>query len=709
MEIAVRKSFERLVRALPFSLQRQVLALMGNRGFALRLFNEALARLDVQALALPRPEPLPAVAKAVIAAVRVIAPHDLKLALRGEARARRIIVAGEACSDFELLGSLAALASAMADGDPRYKTTAPKIAVSLAIRVERERLRLATMERQRQLVASNLLSLLELIHQSDVEAARDILRKVQPGLEAEEEAAGALAARIMAAVPARVAETFTDAPTLSNRAFFIATVAATVSRDHAAIEQFARNLKASGAPAFDPIRAGYVQALEGLLRTCGNPTGVDHPAPLRTIENSLRMQTDAERLLAPWRRSLGYELVTEREARTRARGAGHVDTAAAGARILFVANGNWFFLHEVITSLEKVDGIQCRTFDFGIAQQAYELAPREAALPPLDADTAKPIHGEAFDVSLFKHLIEWADVIFVEWCEWAAVWLSNYVPRSKRLVVRLHSYEAFAPTPHFINWANVDALIFVADHIMRFFNLQLGERLHGTSQLVVDNIRDLVAFECVGSADRDHVLGMLGYNNANKHPRMALAILRQLRAEDARWKLRLLGPPWPDDAQLPAHEREYKDGFFADLDAFGLGDAVEFGGEIAAGDVNRAMQGIGVILSCSDREGTHEAVVEGIVSGCVPLIRNWPTSAAYDGARNAYAPFRDWVFDSVEQAVAMLRAHGAPDGATRRALAEAGMRIFDKRATLPKLLNIIAPSHPQMGQVPVAALREGRS
>ncbi len=692
MENAVRKLFARLVRALPFSLQRHVLGVLGNPGLGLRLMNEELARLAERALAVQRPEPLPTVAKAVVTALRVIAPLNLATALRGETQVRALLAADPSLSDFEFLGRMARIADAMANADPGGRTTAPKIAVSLALRTERERVRLADMERQRQLVASNLLSLVELIHQDDVRAARDLLRKVAPGLADAQMGAGALAASILKALPDNLAQDPAASPLLSHRAFFIATVAVTTSHDFASTEKFAQHLLASGPSAFDPIRTSYVMVLEELLRTCGNPAGVDHPSPLRIAENSTRMQTDAERLLAPWRQSLGYRLVIDRETQTRAKAATAPRHLSAGKRVLVITNGNWFFLHEVIDALENMHGVQCRTFDFALAQESYELSPREAALPRSAETSAARTHGDSFDASLFKQLLAWADVIFVEWCEWAAVWLSDYLPSSKRLVVRLHSYEAFAPTPHFVNWANVDALVFVADHIMKFFNVQFSERLTHTTQTVIDNIRDLGAFQCDGEAHRDCVLGMLGYNNANKNPRMALEILRALRADDPRWKLRLLGPAWPEDAELGAHELEYKTAFFADLAAFDLTDAVQFVGEVPSHAVNRAMLDCGLILSCSEREGTHEAVVEGIASGCVPLIRNWPTSAAYDGARTVYAPFREFVFDSVEQAVATARAHGAPDAAARRAIAARGVAAFDQGATLPGLLDVLFPA-----------------
>ena len=670
----MREIVLRLIGTLPFSIQRRLLTVVRHNQLGLRLLSDELARLGRLALALERPDPIPALAKAGIAAIRVIAPHSFSIALAGQARARRLIVSGGAWSDLEFISRVSDIARDMADADTGYQTTAPKIAVQLAVRVERERLVLTTGSRQRLLIVANLLGILEHIHRSDVKAARAILNDAIPAVVAEHETTGALAVRILKTLNANLSEEGTVSPELSVRVFPI-------------IEK----LVAGGAAAFDPIKTHYVAELLELLRACCNFTGIDHPSPLQTPENCMRMQTDADLILAPWRQSLAYKLVIQREERTWADAATNLGNAGSGSNILFVSNNNWFFLSEVIQGLEASSAVRCRTFDFGIAQASYGLSPHEAALPQLDGQSSNKIHGDTFDMGLFKGLIDWADVVFVEWCEWAAVWLSSYLPTTKRLIIRLHSYEAYSSIPHFINWANVDTIVFVAEHIRKFLNVQLGERLKQTAQVVIDNIRDLSAFRSDGSADRGAMLGMLGYNNVNKNPRMALEILRSLRALDGRWQLRLVGPAWAEDNQLSNHEREYKSAFFSDIDAFGLADAVVFAGEVSTDEVNRVMLGIGVILSCSDREGTHEAVVEGIASGCVPLIRNWPTSAAYDGARTSFANFREFVFDNVEEAVTIARSHGAPDSLTRRALAQRGLETFDKRATITALLNLLSP------------------
>ena len=435
-------------------------------------------------------------------------------------------------------------------------------------------------------------------------------------------------------------------------------------------------------------RLSYVHLLERLLLQSGNPTGDDHDFPLGLPANCAQMQRSADSLLAPWRESLGYRLLLAREAAPTHAAIHSRSPVNACRKILFICEENWFFLGNIISALEKTEHAQCRTFDFSMARSLYQLEPREAGLPPLTPGVTASARGEAYDSGVLKQLIDWADVVFVEWCRWPAVWASTNVSKSKQLILRLHSFEAFSPMPHFMNWGNVDRIVFVADHIRQFFNAQLNDRVPPEKQIVIDNLRDLSHFTADGPNTRDYTLGMVGYNDANKNPRLALQLLKALRAGNSRWTLQLVGALWPEDDQLSSAEKAYKAAFFAEIATCGLKDAVLFKGSVPWLEINRTMCEFGIILSCSDREGTHEAIVEGIASGCIPLIRNWPTSASNDGARNAFSGFEDFVFDSIDDAIKLAEAYATPAPQFRRAIAKRGRSQFDQQAVIGKILSL---------------------
>jgi glycosyltransferase involved in cell wall biosynthesis len=91
---------------------------------------------------------------------------------------------------------------------------------------------------------------------------------------------------------------------------------------------------------------------------------------------------------------------------------------------------------------------------------------------------------------------------------------------------------------------------------------------------------------------------------------------------------------------------------------------------------------IGVLLSTSDSEGSHQAVAEGMASGAVPIIRNWP------GADRLYP--RRFVAASVSQAVERIR--WATEGGRYRRLSGFAEKWaharFDTRVVAPRITEL---------------------
>ena len=93
------------------------------------------------------------------------------------------------------------------------------------------------------------------------------------------------------------------------------------------------------------------------------------------------------------------------------------------------------------------------------------------------------------DGNQIAEAIKWADIVWLEWANDLAIFATNNVPeiQNKKVVCRLHSYEIFTQFPEKINWANIDKLIFVGDHIKRILhelhpnlNIELKKLLYQT-------------------------------------------------------------------------------------------------------------------------------------------------------------------------------------------------------------------------------------
>ena len=138
-----------------------------------------------------------------------------------------------------------------------------------------------------------------------------------------------------------------------------------------------------------------------------------------------------------------------------------------------------------------------------------------------------------------------------------------------------------------------------------------------------DRVRDMSSRICSTSrpstaqSRRILDLSMAGYNTVNKNP-MSPRIFDALLDLDTRWRLRLVGHPWsPVEPDAPTHVPAV---------AYGL----EFEQRLAqhraretvmvdpwTADLPAWFQDVGIILSCSDREGSHESVRERIEWGGV--------------------------------------------------------------------------------------------
>ena len=66
-----------------------------------------------------------------------------------------------------------------------------------------------------------------------------------------------------------------------------------------------------------------------------------------------------------------------------------------------------------------------------------------------------------------EELIAWADLVMIEWCNELAIELTqkSKMLEEKRVIIRLHSYEALSGYVQHVRWSVVDALVFVAEHI----------------------------------------------------------------------------------------------------------------------------------------------------------------------------------------------------------------------------------------------------
>jgi glycosyltransferase involved in cell wall biosynthesis len=255
-------------------------------------------------------------------------------------------------------------------------------------------------------------------------------------------------------------------------------------------------------------------------------------------------------------------------------------------------------------------------------------------------------YGDRLDRA-FRPYLDWADTVWVDWCTEAAGLLAAVDPGTTRVVLRLHSVEAFTDWPHLIDPSRVDDLVFVSAHL-RDYTLAAAPHLAATRTTVLTNAMRLNGYRRRKPDAARFTVGLVGFSSVAKDPRWALRVLRLLRAADERYRLVLIGGDL--DGRRSAAGRGYQRALAAELHEWEPSGAVRRRG--ATDDVAGALAEVGVILSSSVRESFHCGLVEGAASGAVPVVRDWPY---FDRGAAALFP-ADWVVTTPDEAVARIRA-----------------------------------------------------
>lgn len=252
--------------------------------------------------------------------------------------------------------------------------------------------------------------------------------------------------------------------------------------------------------------------------------------------------------------------------------------------------------------------------------------------------------------------LDWADVIFCEWAVDNAVWFSQNKRSDQVLIVRLHLQEVQARGRidfiYATDWSKVDRLILITHHLYDWMRREFPV-LISRSALVYNPIPAASAFCLPKRPDARHVLGLVGVVPARKRLDLAVSVLRNLRAIDRRFTLRVKGA-LPQDYKWMSERKEemtWYNEVFEDLASLREEGAIVF--DPHGPDMATWYQSVGHILSVSDFEGSHQAVAEGMAAGCVPAIRDW------EGAARMYPAH--YVASTVPELAEMIQRNASPE------------------------------------------------
>lgn len=222
------------------------------------------------------------------------------------------------------------------------------------------------------------------------------------------------------------------------------------------------------------------------------------------------------------------------------------------------------------------------------------------------------------DTSKSFKLLAWADIIFCEWCLGNAVWYSNNVMKNQKLYIRLHRQETTTSFPEKVNWKSVENLIFIAPKVKEIVEIKIPECKDNST--IIYNYVDYNKFNRPKIDDNIYNIGLLGMLPAIKRADISLDIINKLVGKDKRYKLYIKGKKPEDLSWLWKRddERLYYEKLYKSIEKNNLSENVIF--ESYGDDVAQWFRKIGYIISCSDVEGSHQAIAEGMASGSIPMI-----------------------------------------------------------------------------------------
>ena len=322
-------------------------------------------------------------------------------------------------------------------------------------------------------------------------------------------------------------------------------------------------------------------------------------------------------------------------------------------RVVVVVDDDTRFVDPMIAAMTAADS----SVEFRVLQLQQWATTRNLTLPlnpyqQVQARADRQIDKQAWAIALSEELDD-ADVVWVEWCQRAAVLVSLLDLAPRRVIIRLHSFEAFTVFPHLVDPSSVDALVAVSPSFVKILNAVVPDL--GKKATYVPNAIDLTAITKDKTSSATRTLGVVGWGAPAKDAAWALDVLELLRQTDPSWTMRLVGSP--PDPSASAGAALYARRINQRLDK--LGAAVTQTGQVD--DVAHELTQIGVIMSSSTRESFHVALAEGVASGALPVVRDWPSLRNFGGARDTWPA--EWIVESPQEAVDLIDAGQAIDDA----------------------------------------------
>lgn len=222
------------------------------------------------------------------------------------------------------------------------------------------------------------------------------------------------------------------------------------------------------------------------------------------------------------------------------------------------------------------------------------------------------------DYKQIEQGMHWADICWFEWCDELIIYGSQLpIAKEKKIICRLHRYEAFTDYPKNVNWDNVNKVIFVSEHIKDVVTSKINLP-YDKCEIIYNGI-NLNKFKYY-ERKIGFNLAWIGYLNLRKNPMLIIQYFNELVKKDRRYKLFIAGSF--QDETLYYYIKDI-------IDRLGLNNNINFDGFIPNDKMNEWLKDKNYIVTGSISEGHPVGVMEAMASGLKPVIHYFPGSEKF--------------------------------------------------------------------------------
>lgn len=229
--------------------------------------------------------------------------------------------------------------------------------------------------------------------------------------------------------------------------------------------------------------------------------------------------------------------------------------------------------------------------------------------------------------------MKWADICWFEWCDQLVIYGSKLeLAKQKKIICRLHSYEALTNNITQVNWDNVDKLIFVAEHIRKIVLRKVS--INKEKTIIIPNGIDIDKYN-FKEREKGFNIAYVGYINYKKGPMLLLHTFKAIYDKDNRYKLFIAGDFQDERYVLYLQQM---------ISEMGLQNNVIYQGWQK--DIDKWLEDKNYILCTSVLESQNMSVMQAMSKGLKPVIHN------FVGAKEIYT--EKYVWNTIEEAVDMI-------------------------------------------------------